>query len=202
MILKVVNLQKKIVDKTIFSSISFEQENGEILGILGPNGSGKTIFIKTLLGIFEPTKGEITFQPNLKIDYYLNNNLLFTEFSVINNIKTYSLLKNGNFENKRINFLLNVFGLKTMEKIKTRKLSSGQKQRLSLLISMINYDKIDLLMLDEPFNFIDKNYQKTIMEFILKLKCAKIITTHNTEMLEKHFSKVIHFGKSNAILTT
>ena len=51
-------------------------------------------------------------------------------------------------------------------------------------------------------NFIDKNYQKTIMEFILKLKCAKIITTHNTEMLEKHFSKVIHFGKSNAILTT
>ena len=94
MILKVINLRKEILNKTIFSNISFEIESSDVFGALGPNGSGKTIFFKTLLGIFEPTEGEIIFHPNSHIDYYLNNNLLFSELNIMHNIKTYSLLKN------------------------------------------------------------------------------------------------------------
>ncbi len=197
MTIKIFQLQKKISDNIIFDNISIEIRDNDILGIIGPNGSGKTVFLKSILGIFTPTKGKITFEKDLEIGYYLNNNLLFTELNVINNIKTYSLLKNGKFKKKKINLLLEVFGLNEMKNKMVRKLSSGEKQRLALLISLINFEKLDLLILDEPFNFVDKHFKNQILEFILKIKCTKIIATHSTEHFGKYFTGIIEFKKSD-----
>ncbi len=193
MILKVENLEKEINKQKIYSSVSFEIQKKETLLIVGENGTGKSIFLKTLLGIFVPTNGNIEFKKKIKIDSYLNNYLLHSELSVIRNIYLYSLLKNGKIEKNRINYLLEVFGLSKLKTKRTNIISDGEKQRSSLLISMINYDKLDILILDEPFNFIDNDFNKKIIKFIYNLKCAKIIATHNTELFNIHTKKII-FG--------
>lgn len=193
MLIKVENLSKIINGKEIFIKKSLSVNQNEVIGLIGKNGSGKSMFLKTILGIKELSSGEINFKENLRYDYYLNDNVLYFDYSVYDNICIYSLLKNGKTDKLKINQLLTKFHLNKERKKKVSHLSKGQKQRLALLISLINYQDLDVLILDEPFSNFDAEFKKEIIDFIFSLDCAKIICSHELENIETFFTDIVLF---------
>ncbi|TAL66812.1 MAG: ABC transporter ATP-binding protein [Bacteroidetes bacterium] len=173
--LKAENITKSFSrNKTIISNINLDLTNGKIIGVAGPNGSGKTTFLKILCCILIPTKGIV----ELKIDGsiiktenyfehlgyvapYLN---LYDEFTPIEHIKIMSGLTGTMFDNKKAIELLEMFNLHKKKDDVIRTFSSGMKQRMKYILA-IQRD-IEILMFDEPMTNLDSAGVESVHEII------------------------------------
>jgi len=177
--LEAKNLVKKFKSTTAVNDISFNIKKNETLGMLGPNGCGKTTSIGMLLGLITPTSGKIfidgvNFNSSNRINLLSLMNFaspyveLPKKLTVKQNLEVYARLYGVKDINQRIDEMIEDLNLKKFFNKKTGELSSGQKNRVSLAKSLINKPK--LLFLDEPTASLDPDVGDFIREYIEKYK--------------------------------
>lgn len=183
------NISKKYKKQKVLDNISFSVKEGEIFGLLGPSGAGKTTLIRLIMGMEKANKGEIYIDnkkvPNPKtienIGYTAQSDALYTDLSANENMEFYCrLYKVPKKERKsRIERCLSVVNLNDDAKKIVNNYSGGMKRRLSLAISLIHNPRV--LILDEPTVGMDPLLRKQIWKELYRLKesgVTIIITTH------------------------
>jgi ABC-2 type transport system ATP-binding protein len=170
-IIEVKHFKISFAEKTVIKDLSFSVKRGEIFGLLGSNGSGKTTTIRTLLGLYRADSGTLTingkqFEPGdkVRIGYLPEERGLYKKETVIDTMIYFGELKG--LKNPRewsANYLERV-GLGDKLNEKTEKLSTGQQQKVQLGICIMNDP--DLLILDEPTKGFDPVNRKLLMNII------------------------------------
>ena len=190
-IVEVKNLRKNYGEKEAVKSISFKINENEILGLLGPNGSGKTTTIGMMLGLLKPTSGDILIEGKKieenrieilkKINFISPYIELPKKLTVIQNLIVFGKLYKINKLDERIDYLTSKLRLEDILNRITGELSSGQKNRASLAKSLINDPKV--LLLDEPTASLDPEIGDFIRSFLEKYKKEKkisiLLASHN-----------------------
>lgn len=193
-IVEVKNFKMRFGDKTVISDLNFDVKKGEIFGLLGANGCGKTTTIRVLLGFYEPTAGELLidgkkYNPEnskILVGYLPEERGLYRKENVIDTMIYFGELKG--LENPRewsMKYLERV-GLLDKFNEKIEKLSGGQQQKIQLGITIMGNPK--LLILDEPTKGFDPMNRRLLMEIIEELHkkgTAIIMITHYMDEVEK-----------------
>ena len=202
--LEVKNLVKKFKSTIAVNDISFEIEKNNTLGLLGPNGCGKTTSIGMMLGLITPTSGEI-FIDGIKLNSENRINLLSLmnfaspyvelpkKLTVRQNLEVYARLYGVINKVERIEELVEDLNLSKFLDKNTGELSSGQKNRVSLAKSLINKPK--LLFLDEPTASLDPDVGDFVREYLEKYKnkneLTMLLASHNMKEVERLCGKII-----------
>ena len=190
-LVEVKNLKKSYGSKEAVKGISFKIKNDEILGLLGPNGSGKTTTIGMMLGLLKPSNGEIIIDGKKieenrieilkKINFISPYIELPKKLTVRQNLIVYGKLYSVSDIKKRIEYLSEKLRLGDLLNKITGELSSGQKNRVSLAKALINKPKV--LLLDEPTASLDPeigDFVRTFLENYKKeMKISILLASHN-----------------------
>lgn len=196
---------------TAVNNISFDLEEGEILGILGPNGAGKTTIIQMLLGVLTPSAGQIIyFDKRLdknretileEVNFSSSYTNLVWRLTVYENLTYISYLYKIQNRKKRIKEIVELFKLDDILNMEVSDLSAGQLTRVNLAKAFINFPKV--LLLDEPTASLDPDVAKYIREFLLnerqKFKVSIILTSHNMSEVEEVCDRVIFINHGKII---
>jgi len=179
MLVQVKNLTKVYGDKVAVNSLDIQIERGSFTAILGPNGAGKSTTIQMLIGLLQPTSGQITYAEQTKLGVVFQNSVLDANLTVVENLqiraKQYKQVKAGKIEQ-----LIEQLGLTSFAKQRYGTLSGGQKRRVDIARALLNSP--DLLFLDEPTTGLDIQTRESIWALLKKLqqeeKMTIILTTH------------------------
>ena len=199
----VENLSKNYSENKAVNNINFKIGENEIVGLLGPNGCGKTTTIAMILGLLKPSSGKILVDgidiENNRIELLHKMNFISPyielpkKLTVKENLIVYSKLYSVKNFNERINYLSETLRLNDFINKKTGELSSGQKNRVSLAKSLINSPSI--LLLDEPTASLDPetgDYVRTFLENYKKEKNISILlASHNMNEVERLCASVL-----------
>ena len=210
--LEVTKLVKKFKSTTAVDDISFKIEKNNTLGLLGPNGCGKTTSIGMMLGLITPTSGEI-FIDEIKLNSKNRIKLLSSmnfaspyielpkKLTVRQNLEVYARLYGVSNKAERIEELVKDLNLIRFLDKNTGELSSGQKNRVSLAKSLINKPK--LLFLDEPTASLDPDVGDFVREYLEKYKSKNELTmllgSHNMKEVERLCNRVIMMKQGKII---
>lgn len=188
-LIEVKNLRKSFKNKKVLDNLNLKINKGKILGIIGPSGEGKSVLIKTLIGFYKPTLGEITYNiPNEKINFSMQNNSLYKSLTVKQNWNYFSKI-NGikrKTRKKRIDELLKQLNLEEFKNTVVRDLSGGTKKRTDIGCALLTDPNI--IILDEPFTGLDQELVKTLARYALLLKeqgKAIIIVSHRIKLMSR-----------------
>ena len=190
-LVEVKNIKKNYGKNEAVKGISFNIKEDEILGLLGPNGSGKTTTIGMLLGLLKPTSGEIFINGQKlegnrieileQINFISPYIELPKKLTVKQNLTVYGKLYKINNINEKIEFLSEKLRLEDLLNSITGELSSGQKNRVSLAKALINQPKV--LLLDEPTASLDPEVGDFVRSFLEDYKKEKkisiLLASHN-----------------------
>ncbi len=202
--LEVKNLVKNFKSTVAVDNISFSIEKNKTLGLLGPNGCGKTTSIGMMLGLITPTSGEIfineiKLQPNNRINLLSLMNFaspyieLPKKLTVKQNLEVYARMYGVKEIKKRTEEMVEELNIQKFLNKKTGELSSGQKNRVALAKSLINKPK--LLFLDEPTASLDPDVGDFVRGYIEKYKknneLTILLASHNMREVERLCNKVI-----------
>ena len=209
--LEIINLSKTYDNKEAAKDVSFKLNQNEIIGILGPNGCGKTTTIGMILGLLKPTKGKVLIN-SLEIESHrvdLLNELNFIspyielpkKLTVRQNLEVYGRLYDVKKINKKIDYLCEKLRLNEFINKITGELSSGQKNRVSLAKSIINDPKV--LLLDEPTASLDPETGDFVRSFLEEYqnerKTSILLASHNMLEVERLCSSVLMMNKGSII---
>ena len=210
--IKVQNLTKKFTNFVAVNNISFNLKKGKTLGLLGPNGCGKTTSIGMMLGLIKPTSGQVLIDGQ-NIDNNNRNDLLSKmnfaspyielpkKITVKQNLEVYGRLYGVKDLKNRINEISDDLNLNDFLNKKTGELSSGQKNRVSLAKSLVN--KPEILFLDEPTASLDPDIGDFVRQYLEKYKSKNQITillaSHNMKEVERLCDEVIMMKQGNIV---
>ena len=201
--IEVINLSKSYKSKQAVSSINFKINENEIVGLLGPNGSGKTTTIGMILGLLKPTSGKVLINgmdiEKNKISLLHKMNFISPyielpkKLKVKQNLIVYGKLYNIKNLNEQIDYLSEKLRLNQLLDKVTGELSSGQKNRVSLAKALINDPTI--LLLDEPTASLDPetgDFIRTFLENYKKeKKIAVLLASHNMDEVKRLCNSVL-----------
>jgi ABC-2 type transport system ATP-binding protein len=198
-VITVRNFQMRFGDKEVIKDLSLEVRKGEIFGLLGSNGSGKTTTIRALLGLYEPTSGELLingkrFAPEdgFVVGYLPEERGLYRKEKVLDVMVYFGRLKGQKGPRQWSLDYLKRVGLEGKANEKIEKLSSGQQQKVQLGITIMNNPK--LLILDEPTKGFDPVNRRLLMDIIdeVRQKGATILMiTHYMDEVERLCDRAI-----------
>lgn len=202
------NISKKFKNNIVLDDINLDLESGNIYGLSGRNGSGKTVLMKIMSGLFSPSTGSIfidneplTINNNYKfnIGALLENPKFFPELTGFENLKTIAKIKNE-INDEDILSALKIVNLLDEKDKKFGKYSLGMKQKLGVAQAIMENQKI--ILLDEPFSGIEERSVKELKEFIKEAKEQDkliIISSHIKEDLDELCDKIFYLdaGKIN-----
>ena len=212
--IKVDNLTKEYKEIKAVDNLSFEVHEGEILGLLGPNGSGKTTTINCLLSLLNYSSGSIKiFGKEMKPDSYdikskigvvFQEVAVFDELTVYENIDYFCGLYINNKETRKkyIEDAINLVGLENFKNFYPKKLSGGLLRRLNIACGIAHKPK--LIFLDEPTVAVDPQSRNNILDGIKKLRdngATIVYTTHYMEEVELLCDRVIILDKGKILAT-
>ena len=209
--IEVINLSKSYKTKKAVNNISFKINENEIVGLLGPNGCGKTTTIGMILGLLKPTSGQVLINgkniENNKISILHKMNFISPyielpkKLTVKQNLIVYGKLYNIKNLNERINFLSEKLRLGDLLDKITGELSSGQKNRVSLAKALINDPTV--LLLDEPTAALDPETADFIRTFLEKLreekKISVLLASHNMDEVKRLCNSVMMMKDGNIV---
>ncbi len=203
--IKIENVNFKYSNTLILEDINLEIDRGEYIAIIGPNGGGKTTFVKLLLGLLSPSSGKIKIfekpakEAREKIGYlpqYINFNMDMP-------IRVLDIVLQGRLNPRKLfyskedysiaNQQLESMNISHLSERKIKDLSGGQRQRVLLARALAREPEI--LILDEPTASIDLEGQKEIYKLLDKLPLTKLIISHDINILFENITKVAHINK-------
>ena len=205
--IKVENVTKDIKKNEIIHDVSCEFENGKIYGLIGRNGSGKTVFMKLLCGLYSTTKGNIYIDDeviNLDNNYKFGIGALIESPKFFNDLSGFENLKmlakiNNKINNKDIDKALEIVNLLPEKNKKFGKYSLGMKQKLGIAQAIMEDPKI--IILDEPFNGIEEQSVTQIKKYLKEIKKDKIIiiSSHIKEDLIDFMDETLQFDAGKIV---
>ena len=183
------NISLAYGNRLILDNINFKINEGQIFGMLGPNGVGKSTIFNLITGLIRPKSGKIKIQGNdvtqypiylrskkFKVGYVPQYGGYFNDLTLEDNLKAIAeiVIENKIMINDKVNYLINKFELENVKNIKAKFLSGGQKKKLVIALSLLSDPKI--LLLDECFAALDVMTIKMLQEIIVKLQQESQIT--------------------------
>ena len=201
--IKVINLKKSYGKKEAVKNINFEIKENEIIGLLGPNGCGKTTTIGMILGLLKPTSGEVLInglkmeedpiQILQKINFISPYIELPKKLTVKQNLIVYAKLYSVKNINEKLDYLVSELRLESLLNRITGELSSGQKNRISLAKAIINDPSV--LLLDEPTASLDPEVGDFVRSFLENYKKEKkvsiLLASHNMDEVNRLCSSIM-----------
>ncbi len=188
-IIEFENISLSYGNRLILDNINFKINEGQIFGMLGPNGVGKSTIFNLITGLINPGSGKIKISGEDVTDYpvYLRTKRFkvgyvpqyggyFNDLTLHQNLKAISeiVIENKNYRSERINYLISKFELDNLKEIKAKFLSGGQKKKLVIALSLLSEPKV--LLLDECFAALDVLTIKMLQEIIVNLQNENQIT--------------------------
>lgn len=213
-ILELNKISLKFGKKMILDNLNLQLNRGEILGLLGPNGVGKSTIFNIITGLISPDYGSVIINSEtinkypiykralqFKIGYVPQHGGYFQDLTVFDNLNAIAeiKIKSRSFRNEKINSLISKFELDPIAEIKAGLLSGGQKKKLVIALALISDPK--LLLLDEPFAALDVMTIKMLQEIIVNLQSKNnisiILCDHQARDLLTcvDVAAIIHNGK-------
>ncbi|GLV63048.1 ABC transporter ATP-binding protein [Bacillus mycoides] len=204
-IIEVNGVSKTFKHKKAVNNVSFHVNKGQIVALLGPNGAGKTTTISMMLGLKDPTEGDISMFGKSPKHREVRNSLgaMLQEVSVIDSItveEAIELFRSYYTNPVEKETLLQLSNLESERKQRCEKLSGGQKRRLNFALALAGNP--DLLFLDEPTVGMDITSRKTFWETIRKLASEGktiILTTHYLEEADALADRILLFANGKII---
>ena len=187
-ILKLKNISLSFQKRQILENINFEINQGDIFGMLGPNGVGKSTIFNLVTGLIKPDNGEIIMKDEtvnnypiflrtakFKIGYVPQYGGYFYDMTLYENLKAVAeiLLKDQRKRAEKINYLISKFDLSQIRDIKAKFLSGGQKKKLVIAMALLGDP--ELLLLDECFAALDVMTIKMLQQIIVNLQYLSLI---------------------------
>lgn len=205
--IKIKNLSKKIKDNIILNDINVNFSYGEINGIIGINGSGKTMLFKTICGLTNYTSGEIyVFNKLIKNGEFPDDTGIIIEspgflpnYSGFKNLQILASIKNI-ISDDDIRYFIELVGLNPNDNRPVKKYSLGMRQRLGIAQALI--EKPKLLILDEPMNALDESGVNLIRKIFLDLKDKGItilLASHNKDDINTLCDNIYEIKNGNLI---
>ena len=186
--------------RKILEDLNLSLNQGEILGLLGPNGVGKSTIFNIIIGLLKPNYGSVFIEKknvtqdpifyrtkNYKIGYVPQHGGFFHDLTLRENLKAISeiVIKDKKLRDEKINLLISKFELEPLQNIKAEFLSGGEKKRLVISLALLSNPKI--LLLDEPFAALDimtiKNLQQIIVDLQTQNNISIILCDHQARDL-------------------
>lgn len=188
-VVEISNLIKDIKGTKVLNNVNLNLESGKAYGIVGRNGSGKSMLFKAICGLINATEGDIkVFDKPIKNGSFPMNTGMIIEnpgfllqYSAFKNLKILASI-NNTISDEKINKTIALVGLDPNNKKPVKKYSLGMKQRLGIAQALMEEPK--LLILDEPMNGLDSEGVKQIRELLLELKSKSVtilLASHNSE---------------------
>ena len=179
MILQAKNISKRYGNHLAVDNIQLQFKRGTFNAILGPNGAGKSTTISMLIGLKQPTKGEIIYEPGAKIGMVFQTSVLDEMLTVRENLAIRARQYKG-LKPNRVSDLIGRLGLSAFQKQRYGTLSGGQKRRVDIARALLHSP--DLLFLDEPTTGLDIQTRKSIWDLLYQLQREEgmtvVLTTH------------------------
>ena len=188
-IIEFKNISLSYGNRLILDNINFKINEGQIFGMLGPNGVGKSTIFNLITGLISPKYGKIFINghdatsfpiylrtKHFKVGYVPQYGGYFNDLSLHDNLKAISeiIITEKSLRNQRINYVISKFELDSIKEIKAKHLSGGQKRKLVLALALLSEPKV--LLLDEPFAALDVLTIKMLQEIIVNLQQESRIT--------------------------
>ena len=188
-IIELENVSLAYGNRLILDNINFKINEGQIFGMLGPNGVGKSTIFNLITGLIKPGSGKIKIAEEdatnypvysrtkkFKVGYVPQYGGYFNDLTLLDNLKAISeiVIENKNYRLERINYLISKFELDNLKDIKAKFLSGGQKKKLVIALSLLSEPKV--LLLDECFAALDVLTIKMLQETIVNLQQENTIT--------------------------
>ncbi len=210
-VLEIIKLSKTFNNKEAVKNISFKVNENEIIGILGPNGCGKTTTIGMILGLLKPSNGKVLINgneiENQRVNLLENLNFISPyielpkKLTVKQNLEVYGRLYDIKNLKEKIEYLVEKLRLNEIINKITGELSSGQKNRVSLAKSIINDPLV--LLLDEPTASLDPETGDFVRSFLENYqkdkKTSILLASHNMSEVERLCSSVLMMNKGSII---
>ena len=198
--IKVENITKRFKKVMVLKDVNMDLKEGNIYGLYGRNGSGKSVFLKIMSNLYKPSSGTVLFdgkevdynRANVFIGALIESPNFFPELTGLENLKLLAKIQNKISE-KEILDVLDMVNLSDEKNKKVKEYSLGMKQKLGIAQAIMENQKI--ILLDEPFNGVDATSVTKIMNILKELKKDKIIvlSSHIKEDLENLCDKIYYF---------
>ena len=188
-IIEFKNISLSYGNRLILDNINFKINEGQIFGMLGPNGVGKSTIFNLITGLISPKYGKIFINghdatgfpiylrtKHFKVGYVPQYGGYFNDLSLHDNLKAISeiIITEKNLRTQRINYVISKFELDSIKEVKAKHLSGGQKRKLVIALALLSEPKV--LLLDEPFAALDVLTIKMLQEIIVNLQQESRIT--------------------------
>ena len=194
-LLTIENMSKSYTERMLFDHVSFGINEGEKIGVIGINGTGKSTLLKIIAGLEEPDSGTVTKGKKVRIGYLSQTPQFDNKLSILQNV-----VLNQKAEEEYRNLegeasaMLQKLGIADSS-ISPEKLSGGQKKRVALVRTLLT--PAEILVLDEPTNHLDNEMAEWLEEYLIKYKGAFIMVTHDRYFLDEVTNKIIELDKGN-----
>lgn len=189
-ILNIEHVSKIFGEKVIFDDVSYGIHQGDKIGIIGINGTGKTTILKIIAGLEEPDEGQIVMQNGLRITYLPQNPEFPPNATILDYVADGKWQRDWATASEAAN-ILNKLGITDHEE-KIEHLSGGQKKRVALARTLVN--PADVLILDEPTNHIDNEMASWLEDYLRKFKGALVMVTHDRYFLDRVTNKILEIS--------
>ncbi len=186
-------VSKSYTDKLLLDKVSFGIQEGDRIGVLGINGTGKSTLLKLIAGLEEPDEGTITMGRNIEIAYLPQTPVFDTNLSILENVIAGKKAKEAyrNIEGEARAMLVKL-GIADVE-ARPDHLSGGQRKRAALVRTLLT--PADIIVLDEPTNHLDSQMAEWLEEYLRKYQGAFVMVTHDRYFLDKVTNRILEIDK-------
>lgn len=194
-ILTAEKLCKSYTDKILLKEVSLGINEGDRIGVIGINGTGKSTLLRLIAGLEKPDSGTITKGNTIRVEYLAQTPQFDENLSIIENVIHGKTAENPNWNIEgQARSMLKKFGIADADE-KVAILSGGQKKRAALVRTLLS--PADLLVLDEPTNHLDNEMAEWLEEYLNQCGAALLMVTHDRYFLDKVTNRIVEIDKGN-----
>ena len=184
-------LNKTYVERPVLQDVSLTVSEGDRIGVIGVNGTGKSTFLKIVAGLETPDSGEVKKSGGVRIGYLPQNPEFEAHYTVLQQVMKDASAQNDSKEFECKNILTRL-GITDFDQ-DIMQLSGGQRKRVAMAAALAS--KVELLILDEPTNHIDNNMVSWLEEYLGRWKGALLMVTHDRYFLERVCNKIVELDR-------
>ncbi len=192
MLLSAENISINFGMKQLLTDVSFYLNEGDKVGLIGINGTGKSTFLKVLAGALEPDAGRITRNPNVQISYLPQNPLMEEDATILEQVFLHFPAEFRELNEYEAKSMLTRLGFTDFSQ-KVGTLSGGQRKRVALVAALVH--PADILVLDEPTNHLDSQMVAWLENWLRAFRGGLVMVTHDRYFLERVVNHITELSR-------